>query len=82
MTDEDSKLAVSAASKKAPALIAYHVRDGGEKSYWDRIGAGFAHKNGRGFDVVLDAMPLNGRITLVVPSEKPAAEHGPEKQAA
>ena len=28
------------------------------------IGAGFLHKDGKGFDVVPDALPLSGRITL------------------
>jgi hypothetical protein len=82
MTEKDSKLAVSAASKKSPSLIAYNVRNAGEKKYWDRIGAAFAHKNGGGFDVVLDSLPLSGRITLVVPSEKTAAEDAPESKAA
>lgn len=76
MTDTAPKSAATETSKKSPAMIAYSVRDAGEESYWDRVGAAFAHKKGGGYDVVLDSMPLNGRITLRVPSEKP------EKQAA
>ena len=48
MTESTSKPA-SGAAKKSPSLIAYNVRDGGEKGHWDRIGVAFAHKNGRGF---------------------------------
>jgi hypothetical protein len=81
MSENTKKPVATGASKKSPCLIAYNVRDAGEKSYWDRIGAAFAHKSGNGFDVVLDSLPLSGRITLVVPSEKPA-EGEPEKKAA
>jgi hypothetical protein len=56
---------------RGPALIAWHIRKSGEKAYWDRVGAAFAHKDGEGFDLVLDALPIDGRVTLRVPSEKP-----------
>lgn len=56
---------------RGPAMIAWHIRKAGEKSYWDRVGAAFAHKDGSGYDVILDAMPIDGRVTLRVPSEKP-----------
>ena len=50
--------------------IAYSVRDGNEdKSHWTRVGAVFAHKDGAGFDVVLDAFPVNGRVVLREPKE-------------
>ncbi len=58
---------------KGPAMIAWHIRKAGEKSYWDRVGAVFAHKDGQGFDLVLDALPVDGRVTLRTPSEKPEA---------
>lgn len=59
-------------SGKAPTHIAYHVRDGqGDKSFWTRIGAAWAHSDGNGFNVQLDGLvPLDGRITLRVASEK------------
>jgi hypothetical protein len=56
---------------RGPAMIAWHIRKAGEKSYWDRVGAAFAHKDGEGFDLVLDATPVDGRVTLRAPSEKP-----------
>lgn len=56
---------------RGPAMIAWHIRNAGEKSYWDRVGAAFGHKDGQGFDLVLDAIPVDGRVTLRVPSEKP-----------
>jgi hypothetical protein len=55
-----------------PAFIAYHVRDGrGEKGFFTRIGAAFANADGKGYNVVLDCLPIDGRITLRVPSDPP-----------
>lgn len=56
---------------KSPAYIAYQVTDrDGKDSFWTRIGVGFAHKDGKGFNIQIVAAPLDGRITLRVPSEK------------
>ncbi len=57
---------------KAPSHIVYHVRDRGEgqKSFWTRIGSAWAHADGKGFNVQLEAVPLDGRISLRVASEK------------
>lgn len=62
---------------KAPAYIAYHVADRGkDKSFWTRIGAAWAHEDGKGFSLNLDLVPVDGgRIVLRVPSE-PAADEG------
>lgn len=56
-----------------PSLIAYHVREVGENSYWDRVGVAFGHRDGQGFDLVLDSLPVGGRVVLRVPTEKPEA---------
>jgi hypothetical protein len=48
-----------------PAYTAYHVRDGkGEKGFFTRIGAAWPNADGKGFNVQLDAVPLDGRVTL------------------
>jgi hypothetical protein len=59
-------------TNKAPSHVAYHVRDRGEgqKSFWTRVGAAWAHADGKGFNVQLEIMPLDGRISLRVASEK------------
>jgi len=36
-------------------------QEGSEKSYWNKIGAAFPHKDGKGHDVVLDG---GGKIVL------------------
>jgi hypothetical protein len=55
-----------------PVLIAYTVKDHpGEKSIWRRIGVAFPHDNGAGLTVLLDALPIDGRIVLVEPKADP-----------
>jgi hypothetical protein len=56
---------------KKPAYVAYSVREReGKKARFTEIGVAFPHKDGKGFDILYDAIPLSGRITLRVPSEK------------
>lgn len=56
---------------KAPTHIAWHVRDGsGDKSFWNRVGSAWANADGKGINIQLDCIPLDGRITLRVPSEQ------------
>ncbi len=49
-----------------PELLGYTVIDrGGEKRVvWTRIAAGWPHKDGRGYDIRFDALPVDGRLTL------------------
>lgn len=60
------------AGSKTPSHVAYQVRDRGEnkKAFWVRIGSAWAHQDGSGFNVQLECVPLDGRITLRVPSER------------
>lgn len=58
-------------TSKAPSHVAYQVRDReGKKSFWTRIGAAWQHADGKGFNIQLEVVPLDGRITLRVASEK------------
>jgi len=51
--------------KNGPSHIAYQVRDGeGDKSYFNRIGSAWPHKDGKGFNIQLESFPVNGRITI------------------
>jgi hypothetical protein len=70
MTDPSTKTATTGASKKAPSHVAYKVRDAGEKSHWDRIGVAFEHKDKAGLDLILDCVPVDGRVSLRRPSDK------------
>jgi hypothetical protein len=42
----------------------YTTATGEFDAAWSRIGVAFQHKDGIGFDVVLDATPVNGRVVL------------------
>ena len=60
-----------ATASKQPSHIAYHVRDReGQKAIFTRIGAAWPHKDGNGFNIQIESVPLDGRITLRVASEK------------
>ena len=57
---------------KSPTHIAYAVREGKDqgKGFWTRIGAAWQHKDGKGFNIVLSALPSNGRLVLREYTEK------------
>ncbi|MGD9786042.1 MAG: hypothetical protein AB7E80_15650 [Hyphomicrobiaceae bacterium] len=50
-----------------PVLIAYAVRRSASsgKPVWTQIGRAFPHDEGVGLTVVLDALPIDGRIVLL-----------------
>jgi hypothetical protein len=61
----------SESTTKSPSHIAYQVRDReGQRGYWTRIGSVWPHADGKGFNIQLEVVPLDGRITLRVASEK------------
>jgi hypothetical protein len=64
-------------SKKSPAakatttgirFDAYSVREyelaGEKKGDWTKLGVAFPHQDGKGFNVVLHAVPLDGKLVL------------------
>ena len=67
MTDTNN----TTTNSKKPSHVAYQVRDReGKKGYWTRIGSAWAHNDGKGFNIQLEVVPLDGRIVLRVESEK------------
>ena len=38
------------------------IRREGQDDYWLNIGLAFPHKDGNGFNIVLQALPLDGKI--------------------
>lgn len=66
-------------SKKSPAAVAqtapsanrfdaYSVREyevaGEKKSDWTKVGVAFPHSDGKGFNVLLQAVPVDGKMVL------------------
>ena len=57
-------------TNSSPTHFAYQIREGKDKkSFWTRIGAAWQHKDGNGFNIQIDSIPLDGRITLRTASE-------------
>ena len=56
-----------------PTHRAYAVTKRGEKSYWNEIGAVWAHKDGKGFSLALDYLPLNDAEIVI---REPSADEG------
>jgi hypothetical protein len=52
---------------KKPALIAYAVTGEAKQAFWTRIGSAWPHQNGEGFNIELNALPVNGRVILMPP---------------
>lgn len=44
----------------------------GERGFWTRIGSAFPHQDGEGFNLRLDALPLDGKLVILPPKEEPA----------
>jgi hypothetical protein len=63
---------MSTTSKK-PSHHVYSVRDGGENGsdYWTKIGVAFAHNDGKGFSVILEAFHIDGKLTIRTAEPKP-----------
>ena len=56
---------------KTPSFFASQVNEGKDgKSHFNRIGAAFEHADGEGHTVLLDSVPLDGRIVLRTPQER------------
>lgn len=63
-------------NRAKPAYRAYAVedREGEAESFWTQIGAAFTHADKQGFNIVLRALPVDGRIVLRRYTEKKASE--------
>lgn len=53
-------------SSKKPSHLVYTVKEGKQDGadFWTKIGVAFAHNDGKGFSVMLEAMPFDGKITI------------------
>ena len=57
--------AASAAKGRRPALEAYNVTEGKDgKGFFNKVGAAWEHKDGQGYDLRLDSIPVDGHVTL------------------
>jgi len=56
-------------STQKPTYTAYSVqkRGEGQDDFWLNIGAAWMHQDGDGYNVVLQALPIDGKIVLRLP---------------
>jgi hypothetical protein len=45
------------------------VKREGQDDFWLAIGAAFMHQDGDGFNIVLQALPIDGKIVLRLPKD-------------
>ena len=67
------------ATNPQPTHRAYVVakREGAD-DFWINVGAAFAHQDGKGFNIILQALPVDGKIVLREPQEE--AEQNPRRE--
>jgi len=69
-----------------PSHKAYTVEDRGERedndAFWTRIGSAWPHKDGKGLNIVLSALPVNGRVVLREYTDEDAKKDEEEKKPA
>lgn len=58
---------------KKPTHRLFRVIGEGEHSIWTPIGAAWPNKDGQGFSINCEALPLSGRIVMRAITEKPVA---------
>ncbi len=69
-----AKAAPAAFTPRKPTHRLYRVNGEGEAATWTPIGAAWPNKDGKGFNLSCDAVPLQGRIVLRL--IEPRAEAG------
>ena len=49
-----------------PYMLGYTVKaaGNGSKSYWSKVGIAWVHKDGLGYNVQMDALPVDGKLVL------------------
>jgi len=63
-----------------PTHRIYAVSKRGRKSYWQNIGAAWPNKDGKGFNLALDYLPLNGAELVIrepLPKDDADADNAP-----
>ena len=69
MAQSQTETTKTTADTKPPSHIAWHVTGSDKKKFWSRIGAAWSHKDGNGFNLKLETLPIDGRIVLRHPPE-------------
>jgi len=68
MTQENTQ------TKQRPTHTIYKVTGEGEEAKWAKVGVAFTHKDKKGFALIFDGIPVEGRIAVRVNTPKPQAK--------
>lgn len=71
MTDTET---TNARNKNAPSQRLFSVIGDGESARWTDIGVAWSTKDGKGFTLALNAIPLQGRIVMRSNEDKASAK--------
>lgn len=63
---------MSDTTRNRPAFRLYSVTGEGKSARWTDIGVAWATRDGKGFTLTLNALPLNGRIVMRETADKEA----------
>jgi hypothetical protein len=55
----------------SPAFMLYRVDGNGPDARWTKIGAAWPNRDGKGFNILCDAVPLQSRIVMREYTPKP-----------
>jgi hypothetical protein len=58
---------------KGTRLTVYAARERNGKTYWTRAGAAFVNKDGQSLNILLDVLPMDGKLTISAPNPKDEA---------
>jgi hypothetical protein len=64
-----------------PTYRAYSViKREGQDDYWLNLGLAFPHKDGKGFNIMLQAIPLDGKVVCREITDDEAAQDPPRQE--
>ncbi len=62
--NQHSKQRSRAMAGEKPSHKAFTVTGEGESAFWVRLGSAWPNRDGKGLSVILDGLPVNGRLVL------------------
>lgn len=56
------------------------IKREGQEDYWLPIGAAFEHADGKGYNVILQALPIDGKLVLRIPKSDEEEQRPPARR--
>lgn len=63
-------------ARKQPTHRIYQVIGEGDKAKWTPIAAAWPNRDGKGFNIICEAIPLQGRIVMRLIEDRPESQEG------